>query len=120
MPNALPVREELPDIPVLPAQRFRCMNDREQACLAAIVARLDADERYDVLPSGSPPISTGQYRQIARAVVFLDAEAPTGPIARTPDEAYLDGQRRMIGEIRKIVAVVLKVPPPEVENPADR
>jgi hypothetical protein len=90
------------------------MSDRDEGHLAEIVARLDADERYDVDPSGDPPISTAQYRKIARGVVFLEVEKPSGaPIFGTPEEAYIEGQRQIIGEIRRIVAVALNVLPAE-------
>ena len=87
------------------------MSGHDESHLADIVARLDADERYDVSPSGNPPVSTAQYRRIVRAVVFLKAAEPPGQIARTPEEAYLDGQRQVTGEIQRIVGVMLNVPP---------
>jgi hypothetical protein len=89
------------------------VSDRDEGHLPEIVARLDADERYDVNPSGEPPISTAQYRKIARGVVLLEVETPSGPIFGTPEEAYIEGQRLMIGEIRGIVAAALNVPPPD-------
>jgi hypothetical protein len=50
---------------------------------AAVLAALDADEMFDHAPGGDPPITTGQYRRITRAVAGLSATT-------TPDE-YSDG-----------------------------
>ena len=59
---------------------------------AAILTALDADEYYDYHPDGAPPITTGQYRRIARAIASLTTAAPDQPLSDTPADAHTQGQ----------------------------
>lgn len=79
------------------------------ALAAEIVSLLDADERYDGEPAGDPPIRTQQYRKIARAVVFLEAEPPVEPVTGFPKDAYIDGQYEVILQVRFAVAAALGI-----------
>ena len=85
------------------------MSNAQHPITAAVLALLDADEMFDHAPGGDPPITTGQYRRITRAVACLNATA-------TPDE-YLDvppafqaGQATVLDAIQRILSQTLSLP----------
>jgi hypothetical protein len=85
------------------------MSNAQHPITAAVLALLDADEMFDHAPGGDPPVTTGQYRQITRAIACLNASA-------TPDE-YLDvspafqaGQAAVLDAIRRILSQTLPLP----------
>ncbi len=85
---------------------------------AAILAALDADEYYDYQPDGAPPITTGQYRRIARAIASLTTAAPDQPLSDTPADAHTQGQIQILDEIRRIFAETISLPTCEQETPS--
>lgn len=74
---------------------------------------VDADERFDHEPRGDPPISTGQYRRIARAVLTLDVRPETARVAEnaSPEECFFEGWRCAVVAVRRIVATELGMHP---------
>ena len=84
---------------------------------AMILAALDADEDYDHCPDGDPPISTGQYRHIARAIANLTTATPNGPISDVPGDAHTQGQIQILDEIRRILSEIVAPPTREPETP---
>jgi len=85
------------------------MSNTQHPITAAVLALLDADENFDQAPGGDPPIITGQYRRITRAVAGLSATA-------TPDEyrdmspAFQAGQAAVLDAIRRILSQTLSLP----------
>jgi hypothetical protein len=75
-----------------------------------ILAALEADEHYDHHPVGDPPITTGQYRRITRAVANLTKTAPDRPLSDTPTNAHAQGQEQILDEIRRIFAETIALP----------
>lgn len=84
---------------------------------AVILAALDADEDYDYHPDGDPPITTGQYRRITRAVASLATATPDQPLSDTPADAHTQGQIQILNEIRRIFAETISLPTYERETP---
>jgi hypothetical protein len=85
---------------------------------AAILAALDADEDYDYHPDGEPPITTGQYRRITRAIASLATAMPDQPLRDTPADAHTQGQIQILDEIRRIFAETISLPIREQETPS--
>ena len=85
---------------------------------AAILAALDADEDYDYHPDGDPPITTGQYRRITRAVASLTTATPDQPLRDIPADAHTQGQIQILDEIRRIFAETISLPTREQETPS--
>ena len=85
---------------------------------AAILAALDADEDYDYHPDGEPPITTGQYRRITRAIASLATAMPDQPLSDTPADAHTQGQIQILDEIRRIFAETISLPTCEQETPS--
>jgi hypothetical protein len=85
------------------------MSNRQHPITAAVLALLDADEQFDHAPGGDPPITTGQYRRITRAVAGLSTTA-------TPDEylsmspAFQAGQAAVLDAIQRILSQTLTLP----------
>lgn len=85
---------------------------------AAILTALDADENYDYHPDGGPPITTGQYRRIIRAIASLATATPDQPLSDTPVDAHTQGQIQILDEIRRIFAETVSLPTCEQEEPS--
>ena len=84
----------------------------------AILAALDADEDYDYHPDGDPPITTGQYRRITRAIASLATAMPDQPLSDTPADAHTQGQIQILDEIRRIFAETISLPTCKQETPS--
>ena len=85
---------------------------------AAILAALDADEDYDYHPDGEPPITTGQYRRITRAIASLATVISDQPLSDTPADAHAQGQIQILDEIRRIFAETIALPTCGQETPS--
>ncbi len=84
----------------------------------AILAALDADEYYDYHPVGDPPITTGQYRRITRAIARMATAPPDQPLSETPADAHTQGQIQILDEIRRIFAETVSLRTCEQETPS--
>jgi len=97
-------------------RRLRIVKGAALPDTAAILAALDADEDYDYRPDGDPPITTGQYRRITRAVASLVTVMPDQPFSDTPADAHTEGQIQILDEIRRIFAETISLPTCEQET----
>lgn len=99
-------------------RRLRILKGAVLPDTAAILAALDADEYYDYHPVGDPPITTGQYRRITRAIANLATAPPDQPLSDTPADAHTQGQIQILDEIRRIFAETVSLPTCEQETPS--
>lgn len=87
------------------------MSTAQHPITAAVLAALDADELFDHAPGGDPPITTGQYRRITRAVACLSATAtPDEYRDVSPTRAFQAGQAAVLDTIRRILSQTLSLP----------
>jgi hypothetical protein len=99
-------------------RRLRIVKGAALPDTAAILVALDADEDYDYRPDGDPPITTGQYRRITRAIASLVTVMPDQPLSDTPADAHTQGQIQILDEIRRIFAETISLPTCEPETPS--
>jgi hypothetical protein len=86
------------------------MSNAHHLITAAVLALLDADEMFDHAPGGDPPITTGQYRRITRAVACLSATAtPDKYLDVSPTEAFQAGQAAVLDAIQRILSQTLSL-----------
>jgi hypothetical protein len=87
------------------------MSNTQHPITAAVLAALDADEMFDHAPGGDPPITTGQYRRITRAVACLSTTAtPDEYIDVSPTRAFQAGQATVLDAIQRILSQTLTLP----------
>jgi hypothetical protein len=87
------------------------MSNAQHPITAAVLALLDADEMFDYAPGGDPPITTGQYRRITRAVACLNATAtPDEYLDVSPTHAFQAGQATVLNAIQRILSQTLPLP----------
>ena len=87
------------------------MNNTRTPITAAVLALLDADEMFDHAPGGDPPITTGQYRRITRAIACLSATATPGEyLDVSPTRAFQAGQATVLNAIQRVLSQTLPLP----------